>query len=43
MTCKSCKVAMRELKGHIYHKKRKWCCPKCKRVRMQAPKPRQRE
>ena len=27
---------MRELKGHIYHKKRKWKCPRCNRVRMQA-------
>ena len=26
---------MRELKGHIYHKQRKWKCPKCNRVRMQ--------
>ena len=26
---------MKELKGHIYHKKRKWKCPKCGRVRMQ--------
>ena len=34
------KVAMKELKGHIYHKKRKWQCPKCKRVRMQVHKPR---
>jgi hypothetical protein len=23
MTCKACRVQMRELKGHIYHKKRK--------------------
>jgi hypothetical protein len=27
---------MKELKGHIYHKQRKWKCPKCNRVRMQA-------
>lgn len=27
---------MKELKGHIYHKKRKWRCPKYNRVRMQA-------
>jgi len=26
---------MKELKGHIYHKKRKWKCPKCGKVRMQ--------
>jgi hypothetical protein len=30
---------MKELKGHIYHKKRKWRCPKCKRVRMQSHSP----
>ena len=35
MTCKTCRVRMKELKGHIYHKKRKWKCPKCSRVRMQ--------
>jgi transposase-like protein len=40
VTCNNCKVAMKELKGHIYHKKRKWRCPKCKRVRMQVHKPR---
>jgi len=27
---------MKELKGHIYHKRRKWKCPKCSRVRMQS-------
>ena len=37
MTCKVCKVAMTELKGHIYHKRRKWRCPKCNRVKMQKP------
>jgi hypothetical protein len=35
VTCKTCKVPMKELKGHIYHKKRKWKCPKCARVKMQ--------
>ena len=25
---------MKELKGHIYHKKRKWKCLKCGKVRM---------
>jgi hypothetical protein len=35
MTCKKCRVQMKELKGHIYHKKRKWKCPRCSRVRMQ--------
>jgi hypothetical protein len=38
MTCKACRIQMTELKGHIYHKKRKWQCPKCNRVRMQAPR-----
>lgn len=27
---------MKELKGHIYHKQRKWRCPICKRVKMQS-------
>ena len=36
VTCKTCRVQMKELKGHIYHKKRKWKCPKCSRVRMQS-------
>jgi hypothetical protein len=26
---------MKELKGHIYHKQRKWKCPKCDKVTMQ--------
>jgi hypothetical protein len=38
MICKHCKVAMKELKGHIYHKQRKWRCPQCSRVRMQKQK-----
>jgi hypothetical protein len=38
MTCKTFKVRMNELKGHIYHKNRKWKCPKCDKVRMQKPK-----
>jgi transposase len=25
---------MKELKGHIFHKQRKWKCPKCARVRI---------
>lgn len=29
---------MQELKGHLYHKQRKWRCPQCKRVRMQKPR-----
>jgi Zn finger protein HypA/HybF involved in hydrogenase expression len=40
MTCKTCRIPMKELKGHIYHKKRKWKCPKCRRVRMQQPRSR---
>jgi transposase-like protein len=40
MTCKTCRIPMKELKGHIYHKQRKWKCPKCRRVRMQQPRPR---
>jgi hypothetical protein len=35
VTCRKCKVAMREVKGHIYHQQRKWKCPKCATVRMQ--------
>jgi len=38
MTCQKCKSPMTELKGHIYHKQRKWKCPKCKKVRMQKHK-----
>jgi hypothetical protein len=29
---------MKEVKGHIYHKQRKWICPQCTRVRMQKQK-----
>ena len=35
VTCRKCRVPMKELKGHIFHKQRKWKCPKCARVRMQ--------
>jgi len=38
VTCKTCRIRMKEVKGHIYHKKRKWRCPKCERIRMQDPK-----
>jgi hypothetical protein len=38
MTCKKCKVTMKELKGHIFHKKRKWQCPQCRKIKMQKPK-----
>jgi len=29
---------MKEVKGHIYHKQRKWRCPKCGTARMQKLK-----
>ena len=29
---------MKELKGHIYHKQRKWKCSKCGKIRMQKQK-----
>ena len=38
VTCKICKIPMKELKGHIYHKRRKWKCHRCGRVRMQEQK-----
>jgi hypothetical protein len=38
MTCKRCKVTMKELKGHIFHKKRKWQCPQCQKIKMQKAK-----
>ena len=38
MTCRKCKVPMKEIKGHIYHQQRKWKCPKCANVRMQKQK-----
>ena len=38
MTCKRCKVVMKELKGHVYHGHRKFRCPVCKRAKMQKPK-----
>jgi hypothetical protein len=38
VTCRKCKVPMKEFKGHIYHKQRKWKCPKCAKVRMQKQK-----
>ena len=35
MICKKCKINMDE-KKRTYHKQRKWVCPCCGRVRMQA-------
>src|ERR1017187_7690102 len=35
VTCRKCKVPMQEIKGHIYHRQRKWKCPKCAKIRMQ--------
>jgi len=29
---------MKELKGHIYHKQRKWQCPQCGKIRMEKQK-----
>jgi len=29
---------MEELKGHVYHKNRKWRCPRCGRASMQKPR-----
>ncbi|MEO0099042.1 MAG: hypothetical protein ABIK99_04000 [candidate division WOR-3 bacterium] len=37
MHCPFCKVKMKEEK-RIFHKMRKWKCPKCGRVRMQKIK-----
>ena len=39
VTCRKCKIPMKESKGHIYHKRRKWKCPKYAKVRMQKPGP----
>ncbi|MEO0113896.1 MAG: hypothetical protein ABIK93_00275 [candidate division WOR-3 bacterium] len=37
MYCPRCKTKMVEQK-RSFHKKRKWVCPKCGKVRMQLPK-----
>jgi len=29
---------MKEVKGHIFHKQRKWKCPQCATIRMQQQK-----
>jgi len=29
---------MKEIKGHIFHKQRKWTCPKCAKIKMQKQK-----
>ena len=29
---------MKEVKGHIFHKQRKWRCPQCAKIRMQQQK-----
>jgi hypothetical protein len=36
MICQACRVMRKELKGHIFHKKRK--CPQCQKIKMQKPK-----
>ena len=28
-----------EVKGHVFHKQRKWRCPRCGRARMQQARP----
>jgi DNA-directed RNA polymerase subunit RPC12/RpoP len=38
MTCRKCKIPMEEIKGHLFHKQRKWRCPKCAAIRMQKPR-----
>jgi len=37
LTCPKCKVKMVEQK-RPFHKKRKWICPRCKKVRMETVK-----
>jgi len=37
MLCPKCRVGMEEMK-RSYHKKRKWVCPVCGRVRMEIPR-----
>lgn len=39
MMCPRCKKPMRE-KKRIFHKRRKWVCPRCGKVVMQRPKKR---
>ena len=39
MYCPRCKAKMVEQKRSC-HKKRKWVCPRCGKVRMEAAKPR---
>jgi transposase-like protein len=40
--CPVCGKGMRELR-RTYHKKRKWVCPECGRVRMQKTKGKEKE
>ena len=39
MKCSRCKSAMKEMK-RSFHKRRKWVCPKCGRIRFQEMKQR---
>ncbi len=41
MHCRKCRVKMKEEK-RVFHKRRKWVCPKCGAVRMQTPVPKKR-
>ncbi|AFL90529.1 hypothetical protein Terro_4332 [Terriglobus roseus DSM 18391] len=43
MTCKRCRVRMREISGHIFHGKRKFRCPQCNRAKMKKPKKREKK
>jgi transposase len=42
MICSRCKTPMKEEK-RSFHKKRKWVCPRCGKVRMQQQKRRRGE
>lgn len=41
MICSRCKAPMKEEK-RSFHKRRKWICPKCGKVRFQQPKPKEK-
>lgn len=42
MHCPKCRVKMVEQK-RVFHKNRKWVCPRCGKVRMQTPRSRGKE
>ncbi|HOR28763.1 MAG TPA: hypothetical protein PLS90_04350 [Candidatus Sumerlaeota bacterium] len=39
MVCRHCRVKMKEAR-RVFHKQRKWICPRCGRARMQTARPR---